>query len=386
MRIKKIEPKIIARKKRVTAYARVSTLSEGQEDSFETQLNYYMQKIYNNPTWLSVPVYSDHGFSALQAEKRPGFMQMIKDAKNNKFDIILVKGISRFCRNTGEAQEYIKLLKRNKVEVIFEREGISSFDSTAEMAFNVLAACAQEESRSISERTKWAIHKRMALGIYKGYGQALGYNKVNNKLIPNDDAWIITQIFTDYANDLPLKTIINNLTQKGAVTLKSKSTFTVANIMKIISNEIYVGDRLIQKKAPKNYLTHKPDLTIPYDSHFIKNNHSGIVSRELWNKAQTRKKNDATDKIKGIRRNINSHFLYGKLFCGECGAIYSRNKQLHKGDMVFVWRCYERAKGKRGCGCKNDVISEKEVLEKVEHIEHIDRVIVEKGGKILQYK
>ena len=390
MRIRRIEPQSATAKKRVTAYARVSTLSEGQEDSFETQVQYYTQKITANPNWIPVPIYSDHGFSALSAENRPGFMRMIEDAKNNKFDVILVKGISRFCRNTGEAQEYVKLLKHNKVEVIFEREGISSFDSTAEMAFNVLTACAQEESRSISERTKWGVHKRMALGIYKGYGQALGYDRVDDELKPNHDAWIIRRIFIDYANGLPMKAITDNLTEKGAITLKSHSLFTAAHIMKIISNEIYVGDRLMQKQAPNHYLTHKPDLTVSYDCHFIKDNHQGIISRELWDKAQARKEKDAADKSKGIRKNSKSHFLYGKLVCRECGALYSRNKQLYKGEMVFVWRCHERAKGKKGNGCKNGTISEKEVLDKIAQQvgtdevtgEDFDRVIIWKDGTV----
>ena len=394
MRIRKIEPKNVVTKKRVTAYARVSTLSEGQEDSFETQVKYYAKKITANPNWLPVPVYSDHGFSALSAKNRPGFMRMIKDAKNNSFDVVLVKGISRFCRNTGEAQEYVKLLKQNKVEAIFEREGISSYDSTAEMAFNVLTACAQEESRSISERTKWGIHKRMAMGIYKGYGQVLGYNRMDDVLTPNHDAWIITQIFTDYVNGMPMKTITDNLAKKGATTLKTHASFTATHIMKIISNEIYVGDRLMQKQAPRHYLTHKPDATISYDCHFIKDNHQAIITRELWEKAQARKEKDVADRNKGIRRNVNSHFLYGKLFCGRCGAPYARNKQSYKGKMVFVWRCFERAKGKKGNACKNGTISEEEVLDKIAQKlggyavtgEKIDEVIIGENGTVERLK
>ena len=279
--------------------------------------------------------------------------------------------------------------------MIFDREGISSFDSTAEMAFNVLTACAQEESRSISKRTKWGVNKRMALGIYKGYGQALGYDKVGYELIPNHDAWVIRQIFMDYANGLSLKAITDKLTKKGASTLKSHSPFTATHIIKIISNEIYVGDRLMQKQAPNHYLTHKPDLTVSYDCHFIKDNHHGVISRELWDKAQSRKEKDVVDKSKGIRRNSKSHFLYGKLVCRECGVLYSRNKQLYKGEIVFVWRCFEKSKGKKGNGCKNGTLSEKEILDKITQQlgidevtgEDFDRVIIWKDGtvKILEF-
>ena len=104
----------IARKetvKRVAGYARVSTLAEEQEESYDTQVSYYTEKISATKGWTMVKVYSDKGITGTSAEKRPGFMEMIGDAKDGKIDIILCKSVSRFSRNYQEAQKYIHLLK-----------------------------------------------------------------------------------------------------------------------------------------------------------------------------------------------------------------------------------------------------------------------------------
>ena len=292
MRVYRIPPKCEDVKKKVTAYARVSTLSEIQEDSYETQVLYYTHKINKSVKWEFIPIYSDHGFSGTSAHTRPGFMRMINDARDKKFDIILVKSISRFARNASDAQKYVKYLKEYNIEVIFEREGISSFDTTAEMTFNILASCAQEESRAISKRIQWSVHKRMEMGIYYGYGNTLGYNKVGTTLVPNNEAWIVEQIFSDYAAGIPINAIIKRLTNKGILS-KNNTPYNSSQIKQITNNEIYIGDRIIQRKPPNNYITHKSDITIPYKSHYVLNNHTAIISKELWTKVQKRRINEA---------------------------------------------------------------------------------------------
>ena len=124
MKVRRIMPMKEIKKKNVAAYARVSTLSESQEESFETQVEYYTALISGNPNWVFSGVYADHGKSGLSAEKRPEFMRMINDAMEGKVDIILSKSISRFGRNSLEAQTYVHKLREKGVEVIFEREGI----------------------------------------------------------------------------------------------------------------------------------------------------------------------------------------------------------------------------------------------------------------------
>lgn len=150
------------RKKRVAAYCRVSTDMKSQEESFETQVSYYQSYIERNDEWVLVGIYADGGVSATGAAKRPEFMRMIADAMEGKIDLILVKSISRFSRNVVDCQVYVQQLRSKGVEVRFEKERLSSLDASSEMIFSMMAAIAQDESRSISQNIRWGYEKRFA--------------------------------------------------------------------------------------------------------------------------------------------------------------------------------------------------------------------------------
>lgn len=348
MKVRRIAPKQQFRQKRVAAYARVSTLKEEQEESFETQVAYYTNLIENNDDWEFAGIFSDQGFSGVSAEKRPGFQKMIKSADNGNIDLILVKSISRFARNAIEAQEYLRMLKNLNVEVRFEREHISSFDQTAEMTFNMLAAMAQEESHAISRRMRWSLDKRAEKGERK-IVRVFGYDVKNGELMPNRDAKVVKEIFKLYSEGYSSTEISEILAKKHGTEI-SYSTVT-----KMLKNEIYVGDRHIQKSAPQNYLTKKPDDTVSYDSYYVQDNHEGIVSRELWKKVQER--------INGPRRHRNSHFMYGTIYCEKCGFPMSRITVTLKGKKVPVWKCSQHIKSKELC--PQGYIKEEELMENI---------------------
>jgi DNA invertase Pin-like site-specific DNA recombinase len=240
----------------VAAYFRVSTLKENQEESFETQQCYYTDLINHTAGWQPVKVYADEGFSGVLAEKRPGCMAMMADARGNLIDIILVKSISRFARNAKEAQRYVHELKGLGVEVRFECEGISSMDGSAEMAFSMLAVAAQEESRSISENMKWSLRKHAEQGIrHLGSNRILGYNETDCVLVPNQDAWIVRVIFEDYAAGLYPIEIQRHLEDLGAVNSSTKRIPGSGNMRKVLSNEVSVGDRMIQTGPVRDLIT-----------------------------------------------------------------------------------------------------------------------------------
>jgi DNA invertase Pin-like site-specific DNA recombinase len=353
MKVHRIAPKSQFQKKRVAAYARVSTLTEEQNESFETQMNYYWNIITQSPDWEFAGIYSDHGITGLSAEKRSGFMNMIQAARDGKMDLILVKSISRFARNAVEAQKYIQMLKQCNVEVRFEWENISSFDRTAEMTFHMLSAVAQEESRAISQRVKWSNQKRAEQGVRKlGNGRVFGYDEIDGKLVPNQFAGVIREIFKMYAEGLSFERIATDINKKHDMNLVN-----MARVQYILQNEIYIGDRLIQKKAPKNYLTKKPDDTQAYDSYYITGNHKAIISRSLWGKVQERRNS--------VGKRSDSHFMYGKIYCSQCGALMQRKSVKVKGEMTKVWKCSERIKGKNGNGCKNRIVQETELFEEI---------------------
>ena len=361
MNIRRIAPKLA--QKKVAAYARVSTLSEEQEESYETQVKYYTSMIEATEGWGFVGIYADHGITGTSAAKRPQFLRMLEDARDGKMNLILCKSISRFSRNFAEAEKYVHELKSINVEIRFEKEGISSFDPGSDLIFSLMAAMAQEESRSISENVKWSYRRLAEKGIrHVGNHRMLGYKEVNGKLTPNNDAWIVRMIFEEYAADESISQIIQHLNDAGAKRMRSGRAFDGSAISAILRNEAYVGDRLIQKTASQNYLSKKPDLTEPYDSHFIRDDHEAIVSREVWDQVQNRLKQEKEERDRGLFADHRSHFLYGKVFCAECGEPYRRYTAQVVSGTHKVWRCRGRVNKN---GCRNKQVDEEVMLSEI---------------------
>ena len=364
MEIIRIENKRAKKIPRVAAYARVSTLTEEQAGSYEGQVAYFDALIKSNPNWDFAGVYADQGKSGLSAEKRPGFLQMIEDAKAGKIDVILVKSISRFARNSLEAQQYVHILKEYGVEVRFEREALSTFDPHSEMVFNFLTAVAEEQSRSISENTVWSLKKLAEKGIrHIGSNRVLGYDEIDGVLTPNEQAWIPELIFTMFAEGETFLNITNELEARNAERIRSENRFTVSQLLSILKNEIYVGDRLIQKQPHADFKTKKPKWGEEYESFYVEEHHEAIISREIWEKVQERLSKKEEEKKCGIYKRPNSHFFYGRILCGECGEPMIRRTERGKNGDAVYWICKDRRKGKKGNGCKNLILPEEEVLE-----------------------
>ena len=151
-------------RRRVAAYARVSTSSDEQLTSYEAQVDYYTRFIQSKPEWEFVRVYTDEGISAVNTKKREGFNQMVRDALDGKIDLIVTKSVSRFARNTVDSLVTVRKLKEKGVEVYFEKENIYTLDSKGELLITIMSSLAQEESRSISENVTWGQRKRFADG------------------------------------------------------------------------------------------------------------------------------------------------------------------------------------------------------------------------------
>ena len=370
MNVRRITPVKEIQKKNVAAYARVSTLSEAQGESFETQVAYCTALISSNPQWIFAGVYADHGKSGLSAEKRPDFMRMMNDAMDGKIDIILVKSISRFGRNSLEAQTYVHKLREKGVEVKFEREGISSFDAQADMVFNFLVAVAQEESKSISQNTRWANEKLAKQGIrHLGNNRVLGYDEVNGVLTPNKDAWVVKYIFEEYAAGKSMLQICDGLEKKGFVTMTGNTKMRPSTISSILHNELYKGDQRIQKKPPKDLLSKKPDYSKEYTSYYVEDNHEAIVNRELWDKVQEILTVPKTSYIRN-----DSHPLKDKIVCGECGMPFKRvTRRGHK-----TWVCKGRHSGS---GCRCAILKEELIEEKIGE-EGCKKVTVYEDGRL----
>lgn len=371
MKITYIPRKRDQRKKRVAAYCRVSTSLDNQEDSFEAQLGYYESYIMRHPEWEFAGIYSDEK-SATKVNNRPGFQRMVNDALKGEADLILVKSISRFSRNIVDFQNYVQLLYFGGVYVFFEEEGIDTSDPSSSMMFSLLSAIAQDESRSISENVKWGYRERFRRGQYNlGNNRILGYDSVDGKLIPNQDAWIVERIFQLFLEGKTYTRIADRIDSEGGRSLRSGGRMSSSSILYILRNETYVGDKLLQKHAPINFLTKVPQKDLEFESTYLRDDHEAIIDRKTWNAVQTILNQRQKDRKSGSGKKYrNGHFLYGKIICGKCGAACTRRTQQEyardaEGKSVTYkqWMCSEHRKGRKGNGCRNRRIRESDLLE-----------------------
>ena len=363
MIIRKIQPKVVAAKKRVAAYCRVSTLRNEQDESFETQKKYYEEMISAHPDWELVKIYADR-HSATAAKNRPGFQEMLADAETKKLDIVICKSISRFARNIVDCQKYTQWFSTLGITVIFEEQNIRTDDPTSGFVLSMMSAIAQDESHSISENERKSYESRFARGEYNlGNNRILGYDSEDGVLVPNKDAWIVKEVFRRFLAGESYRQIAKGLKEMGAECLHSKRGFGVETLRYMISNETYVGDKCLQKKAPVDYLTKKPDPNRKAMSNYLYDDHEAIIDRETWEKAQAILKERQELAKKGVyKTNREHHFLYGKVFCGECGAPFLR-RTFNGSTPYKAWNCRNRQKGK--VKCRNRFIREEQLLSEI---------------------
>ena len=357
------------RKLRVAAYCRVSTEEEEQQGSFEIQKLYYTEKINSTPEWEVAGIYADDGISGVHTKKRDGFNQMIQDCKKHRIDLILTKSISRFARNTLDSIQYVRMLKQMGIAVVFEKENINTATMNSEMILTVLSAFAQAESESISQNV--ARGKRMGYKHGKfafPYGRIIGYRKGADgkpEIIP-EQAEVIRLIFNSYLQGDSLQSIKAKLETAGALTARGNTAWSAQSIQRILQNEKYCGDVLLQKTFTEDVLTgvHKKN-TGQLPQYYIENYHEGIVSKQMFREVQAeiarRNSKSAANQRKRRRGRYNSKYaLSERLFCGDCGSPYKRVTWNIHGRKQIVWRCVNRIEyGTKFCGSSPSIPEEK---------------------------
>lgn len=327
-------------RRKVAAYARVSTNSIEQLTSYEAQVDYYTKYIQNNPAWDFVGIYTDEGISATNTKKREGFNRMINDALCGKIDLIVTKSVSRFARNTVDSLSTVRKLKDRGVEVFFEKENIYTFDGSGEVMITILSSMAQEESRNISENVTWGHRKRFEDGkIMLAYARFLGYKRGKDGLpeIVPEQAEIVRSIYRRFIDGDSAMKIAHDLTAEGIPTPGGKSKWQSSTVTSILTNEKYKGDALLQKSFTVDFLTKKTKKNegeIP--QYYVENSHPAIVSPEEWQFVQNemiRRKD-----YKGSYRSIEP--LSSHVVCGDCGSYYG-SKVWHSTDKYrkVIWQC-----------------------------------------------
>lgn len=278
--------KLADKRMKVAAYCCVSTELEQQESSYEAQVEYYTNKIEENPNWKNAGIYADDGKSAINTKKRDDFNAMIGDALDGKIEMILTKSVSRFARNTVDALITIRKLKEKNMAVVFEKEGVNTLDGTGEILLTILSSLAQEESRNISENTRWGVVRRFEKGqVIVNHNKFMGYTK-NEKgelVIVSEEAEIVRTVFRLYLEGYSAAKISEYLQEKGIRTTTGKEKWHATVVMKMLRNEKYMGDALLQKTYTVDFMTKKKVINngiVP--QYYVEDDHEAIIPKELF--------------------------------------------------------------------------------------------------------
>ena len=345
---KTLTPTTVRSRRKVAAYARVSTDLEEQQSSYQAQIDYYTDYIQGRADWEFVGMYADEGISGTSTKHRQGFQTMITDALAGRIDLIVTKSVSRFARNTVDSLTSVRALKEAGVEVYFEKENIWTLDSKGELLITIMSSLAQEESRSISENVTWGHRRRFAEGkVMVPYASLLGYKKGDDGglAVDEDQARIVRRIYREYLAGHSPKTIAAHLTEDGIPTPLGKKTWNVSTINSILRNEKYKGDALLQKTFTVDFLTKttkRNEGEIP--QYYVTGNHEAIIAPAVWDQVQRE------IELRSTRPRSFAHPFASRIQCGCCGGWYG-SKTWHAGSKYEkrVWRCNRRYDKTRAC-------------------------------------
>lgn len=344
---------------RMAAYCRVSTDSAEQKTSYETQKQVYTDMIARRKDWTMVGIYADEGISGTRADKRPEFNKMIKDCLAGKIDYIITKSVSRFARNTVECLEFVRMLKARNIGILFEEQNIDTLKCDSELYLVIYAGFAQSESESMSKNITWAFRKNFEEGkVVINYKRMVGYRKGEDgkpEIVP-EEAEIVRNIFEWFLAGRTPREIVAMLQADGVQTKCGKVKWQVSTILRILKNEKFCGDAILQKTVTLDCIskTHKKN-TGEAPMYYVHNNHDPIISRETFNKAQEEllRRNalkPATSSTVTAQGRYSRYALSEILHCDECGSRYKRCTWTSSGEKQIVWRCVNRLQfGKKYC-------------------------------------
>lgn len=381
--------KLSEKKLRVAAYCRVSTELEEQESSYEAQVEYYTRKIQETENWKLAGIYADDGKSATNTKKRDDFKAMIKDAESGKIDMILTKSVSRFARNTVDSLLTIRKLKEKNVAVVFEKEGVNTLDGTGEILITILSSLAQEESRNISENTRWGVVRKFEKGkVIVNHNKFMGYTKNENGdlVIVPKEAEIVRLVFRLYLEGYSTGKIAKYLEEQKIKTATGLEKWHDTVVLKMLRNEKYMGDALLQKTYTVDFMTKKKVMNkgiVP--QYYVEDDHEAIIPKDLFYRVQEELARRASVNKSAVTRKKNmkskyssEYALTGILLCGECGQEYRRVTWARNGKKKIVWRCSNRlTNGTKYC--KDSVTLEEGLLNRTV-MEAIHRITCNDGN------
>ncbi|MGN0157595.1 MAG: recombinase family protein [Brotaphodocola sp.] len=332
----------------VSYYARVSTDKEEQKNSIENQERHFEDMIKANKHWKFYKGYVDDGISGMHAEKREEFQQMLRDAKNHKFDLLITKEISRFARNTLDSIQYTRELLSYGVCVWFQNDNINTADEDSELRLTIMACIAQDEIRKLSSRVKFGHAQSIKRGVVLGNSHIYGYDKEKGILRINEkEASMVRDIFEKYATgDWSTHRLEDYLFRCGYRNYKG-GKISSRTIRNIITNPKYKGYYAGGKVKIVDMFTKKQQFLEESDWVMFKDDGSrvpAIVDEITWEKAN-RYFRERSEAIKTRRTSFKTENLFtGKIKCAEDGATYWMKQHSVRGKEDVRWVCSYRIK------------------------------------------
>ena len=357
-------------KKRVSAYCRVSTDSDEQELSFETQCEFYRKLIDETPDYTFVDIYADEGITGTSILHREGFKRMMEDARLGKMDMIITKSVTRFARNTVDSIDSLRKLKEYGVDVYFEMENLHSLEAN-EMLMTILSSVAQQSSEEKSHSVKWGYQRQFENG--KVYASNLfGYKSNRGTLeIIEEEARTVRKVFEMYLSGMSEQQIADDLTAKGIKTKRGKTKWTAGVINRMLQNEKYTGDAIMKKTYNIDFL-HKKRLKNNGNKtmYYIENSHPAIISKEIFKEAQIERARRTVNSI--TTENLDKHDsksrysgknpLSNRIICSDCGSFFRRAVwRKRNGEKEPVWRCSNKLKNGKGA-CPHSITLKESLL------------------------
>lgn len=335
---------VMPQKLRVAGYARVSSDSTDQLNSFTVQVNYYQRLIEKNSGWELAEIYADEAVSGVSTDKRDDFGRMLADCQKGKINRIITKSTSRFARNTLDAIRIIRDLKDMGVTVYFEKENLDTATLTSENLLTLYSLFAQEESMSISKNCKKGARMRMKQGNYVSSNPPYGYRLIDNQLtVYEPEAVIVRRIFTEYLGGKSITHIAKGLMDDAVPFKDGRMRWRHQSISKLIKNERYIGDMLLQKTYSEDVLPYrkrKNNGELP--KYYVKNTHEPIVERVQYELANILLK----ERGQQVNSKCGQYPLSRKIRCGECGTVYRRKIT----NQIPYWVCRQHDNSKDDCG------------------------------------
>jgi len=365
--------------KNVGAYCRVSTDTEEQQGSYNSQVNYYTEKIKSTPGWRFVKVYGDEGISGTNADNRPGFQEMMQDCENGKLDLIITKSISRFSRNVTVTLEVARKLRDKDIGIFFEKENLNTLHYTSESLLAIFSSLAQAESESMSENIKMGREFKYKNGeCCYNMGKVFGFNQDSDGIVTinAEQAVVVKHMYEGYLNGMSIGGIIKDLQERKIPSPTGKEKWSPGTVERILSSEKYKGDFLTRKTFTVDPISKKKKKnTGQVSQYLITNHHPAIIEPEMFDMVQSEmarrgciKKND---KKKHYGKYSGKFPFNNLIICGDCGAKYRRTMWVEKnGDKKHVWRCVNRIQDGKKAHCRhsvsiNDIYLTKKTVEAI---------------------